>query len=408
MTGPGNRPRLLGRSWDAFESAVSAQSAAWPGGDVHATWLPMTDFEHAVLHTSVCRDGSTDLVLVVTDWLPQLVADGSLIPLDALVAAAPPRDWPEGWSASMRDLTVVQGQRFAMAYHDGPELLLYRADLFDDPDEQKRFAERHGHPLEPPRTWAEFTEQAKWFTRPEQGLWGTSLGGFPDGHNNVYDFLLQLWSRGGDVVDGEDRPLFDSPAGHQALAYLDELWNDLGVCDPEGKQRDSVQSGQDFAAGRAALAVNWAGMASMSAAPESPTHGLVRCAPIPAVRTGESSPSLNVFWGLAVTAGAHDPESAWDFVRHAAQPEMDRLTSLNGCVGTRLSTWRDAVVRATSPAYEVIEEVHRNVRSMPATVRLPKIVQILNEMVDDAINRRSPVAEALRHAAQRVSDLSGP
>jgi multiple sugar transport system substrate-binding protein len=126
------------------------------------------------------------------------------------------------------------------------------------------------------------------------------------------------------------------------------------------------------------------------------------------VAAGGSSPSLSVFWALAVTAGARDPASAWEFVRHAARPEMDRLTSLNGCVGTRLSTWRDPEIRATSPAYAAMEEVHQDLRSMPATVRLPLIVQILNEMVDDAINRRSAVPEALSRAAQRIGSLSGP
>jgi len=403
----GTRPvRLLGRTWDAFEQSVAAHAQAWPGGAVAAIWVALPELEERVLHTTACRDGSTDVVLVVTDWLPQLVADGSLLPLDDLLDAAPPDDWPQGWSDSMRSLPVVGGRRYAMAFHDGPEMLLYRRDLFEDSTEQRRFAEKYGYPLAPAATWDEFVDHARWFTRPEEDLWGTSLGGFPDGHNNVYDFIIQLWSRGGEVVDANDRPLLDSPAGIGALRFLDALWNELGVCDPAGKQRDSVQSGEDFASGRAAFAVNWAGMASMSAAPSSPTHGRVACAPVPAARASGPSTSLNVFWALAIAAGARDPELAWKYVRHSSSAAMDRLTSLHGCVGTRLSTWRDPEIRETSPAYAAIEEAHRNVRAMPATVRLPQIVAILNDMVNDSINRRTSCEDALRRAAEQIRALT--
>ena len=49
-------------------------------------------------------------------------------------------------------------------------------------------------------------------------MYGTVFAAFPDGHNTVYDFCLQLWSRGGDLTDANSAITLDTP---QAAAALD-------------------------------------------------------------------------------------------------------------------------------------------------------------------------------------------
>ncbi len=394
--------RVVGRDFDGFRRAIDAQAARWTGGSVAARWLKLPDLERLLLHDRAGQRGELDLALVVTDWIPQLVEAGAVQPVDELLHGAPPEDWPAGWAPSMRALTRYRGLTYGLAYHDGPEMLTYRADLFDDTEERRTFKQRFGYPLRPPVTWQEFVDQAVHFTRPEDGLWGTVQAGLPDGHNNVYDFLLQLWSRGGAFLGPHDEPLFDSRQGLEALQFLCRLWNQLGVVDPAARGWDSVASGEHFAAGEAALMVNWSGFCAMSAARDSPTHGRIRCGPVPRMSTQTPSISLNVYWALVVAAGARNPVRAWDFMRHAASSTMDKVTSLSGATGTRLSTWRDDEVRASSPYYSVIEEVHDSVQSLPATPSLPAAVEVLNVMVDDVINGRTQPDVALRRAADAV------
>ena len=92
-----------------------------------------------------------------------------------------------------------------LPYHDGPECLIYRTDLFEDPDEQARYLAQHGQPLNVPRTWDEFQQVARFFQRPETDLYGTVFAAYPDGHNTVYDFCLQLWTRGGELFDEQGK-----------------------------------------------------------------------------------------------------------------------------------------------------------------------------------------------------------
>ncbi|MEI6363317.1 MAG: extracellular solute-binding protein [Actinomycetes bacterium] len=397
--------RFLGRDYVGFRNALARQARAWTAGNVHAEWMELPHLEADIFESGRCTDGSADLVLVVSDWMPSLIEDGHLLPLTGMLAAEPPQDWPDGWSPSMRDLLRgTNGQPYALAYHDGPMMTLLRRDLYDDESECAGFLQRFGYPLEAPTTWQQYLDQAQWFTRPEDGLWGTVLAGLPDGHNTVYDFLLHLWSRGGAVARDGQVTLNEAP-GLAALTFMQDLWNRSGVMPPQARSMDSVASGQFFADGHAAMTVNWCGFAALSSLPGSPTRGLVRCAQVPGggIEPDHDAVSMNVFWAIGVAAGSRDPGRAYDFLRHLASPEMDRITSEEGATGTRLSTWRNPEVRAIAPYYDVIEDVHRSVQSPPALRAWPQIGGVINEMVDRVIHQGCQAQPELDRTAARIS-----
>ena len=79
-----------------------------------------------------------------------------------------------------------------------------------------------------------------YFTRPDDDLYGCVVAAKPDGHNNVYDFLIHLWSRGGRLLEADGTPLFGSPAGLSALSFLYELWCVDDVIDPRDEQSELV------------------------------------------------------------------------------------------------------------------------------------------------------------------------
>lgn len=57
------------------------------------------------------------------------------------------------------------------------------------------------------------------FTRPRVGLYGTAFAAFPDGHNTVYDFRLQLWTRSGELFDDSGDMLLDTREARDALDF---------------------------------------------------------------------------------------------------------------------------------------------------------------------------------------------
>lgn len=380
---------LLGRDFDGYRQAIDAQQVAWDGGSVMGDWRDFADLERNVLSGGACTDGSCDLVLIPADWVPALAHADAILPVEVPDAA---------WSPSFLDGVRYDGQHWGLPYHDGPQLLFWRTDLYDDEGERERYLASRGHPLRPPRTWAELDDHARWFTRPDDELWGTVLAGKPDGHNNVYDFVAQLWRRRGDLFDGDGRAAFDARAGIDAAAWLRSTFAE--AVSPAARALDSVQSGEEFASGRVAVAVNWAGFAAMATAPDSAVRGRFRCARAPA-----GAPTVNAFWVVAVAAGSRHADSAHDFVRHLATPEMDRLTTLHGASGARLSSWTDPEILARYPEQTLFADAHANSRPLPRVPQLPAVVALLNDAVDSIVHEGADAEATLARAASRVDAL---
>ncbi len=403
---------LVGRSFVGFEQALAAQSEvferAYPEVKVVRSFRePQKLYESTIAQAELTK-GTIDVTLTLTDWLPEAIQRGLLEPLDASLAAGPPEDWPAGWSPSLRTLQRdATGHTYALPYHDGPMMFIYRRDLFDDPSEQDKFQARYGLPLHPPETWSEYLRIAQFFTRPEQNLYGAVAAGLNDAHNNVYDFMIHTWSRGGRLLDDEGKPTFHEPIAIEALQYHVDLFNRYKVMPPEAKGFDSVVSGEYYASGRAAMMVNWCGFATMAEVPEQ--SQVVGKNGLGLVPRGDSAQgvhtSINVYWVLAIAAGSEQKELAYAFLRSTASPPLDRITALNGCIATRYSTWRDPEILRQFPVYATIEAVHKNVNSPPAIPEWPAITEVLNVAVDDALHQRKSVEAALDWASEQARQI---
>lgn len=397
---------LVGREFDGFRRALTRQLDALDALTADFQLLEISELESRVVHGDGATSGEYDVLMVVTDWLPSLIDAGKVLPLDDHFAHQAPDGWPEQWVPALRSLqTDGDGQTYGVAYHDGPMLFIYRTDLYGDPLEQEGFAHRFGYPLAVPSTWDEYRDQALWFTRPESGLYGTVLAGYPDEHNNVYDFLTHLWSRGGELITGDGRSGLASDAAAAAIDFIDDLWHRSAVVDPAAAGWDSVQSGIHFANGEAAMMVNWCGFASLSAPKDSPTHGLVACAPTPAAAGKSGSRvTMNAYWVLAVPRGAADPARSVELIRQLTSKEMDVVTAEAGGSATRRDSWADPRVSSLAPYYDVLGDAHQDSRAVPADPRWPGMAHILNEMMTAVVEGREGRA-ALVSAHQRLEDL---
>src|SRR5690606_21095882 len=139
----------------------------------------------------------------------------------------------------------------------------------------------------------------------------------PDGHNAVFDFCIQLWSRGGDLLPDGASIKLDQPLAVEALDFYRSLFTAGKGLHPESANYESVQAGAAFARGEVAMMVNWFGFASWAQIDTaSAVKGKVDVAAIPAAEGG-MSPSLNVYWLYAIPEGSRYKQQAYDFIRFA-------------------------------------------------------------------------------------------
>ena len=397
--------RIALRNYSDFQNALAEEARLFeslhPDVRVELISTGIHELHSSSIAAGGLRNGHFDLALLVTDWLAEALENGSLEDLDPWHQRAPLPDWPDGWARSLTRPLIFGEKLSSIPWHDGPECLVYRADLFADPQRRAAFLVQHGRELAPPATWQEFEEIARFFTDPAAGLYGTVFAAFPDGHNTLYDFALQLWSRGGELLDSSGIPRLTSPQATAALDFYRRILRDPALCHPHSPQLDSTQSGDLFLAGEVAMMANWFGFAARACRTGSPLAGKVAIAPVPAA-DGCAHVSLSVFWALAMGAGSRNKDLAWQFLRFVASPERDLRITRHGAVGVRLSTWRNAELQSLIPPYREIENISLGARQLPAGPQMAAFAAIIDSVVTQATTTSDASAAILEAAQQQV------
>lgn len=409
-----NTFRIAVRKYHPFEQAIASQWAAFEaeahtGLTLEAVPMDLHPLEDSLFTSGGMKNGAWDVCFIATDWIAAMHSSGAALDLAPLLAEDPVPGFDQGaWPDSLLRLQRFQGSILGTPYHDGPECLIYRKDLFSDPARCAAYESQFNKPLTPPLTWQDFHRIARFFHAPAKNLYGAVFAAFPDAHNSVYDFLLQLWTRGGTLFDTNNQARFNTPEAASALTFYRAILTDSTAVHPHCKDFDSIQAGLAFARGEAAMMINWFGFATMThTSPSSVIRGLVDIAGIPS-DSGRPTVSLNVYWILAIAAGSPHPDIAWRFLQHCLTPAMDKLTTTSGAIGCRKSTWTDADVNAAIPFYHRMESLHAVAREIPQRPDWPTIAAIIDKLVVNTITTSEPIESLLQHADQQALSLQKP
>jgi multiple sugar transport system substrate-binding protein len=397
--------RVLVRKFGPFESAIAEQWRQFAISEGSTLELDAEPFDLHPLHSAIFEaegPSSWDVAYLSSDWFAQAYESGVIADVGSFLQSDPPANYPDGWTPSLLQMHQFDDVVLGLPYHDGPECLIYRTDLFENPNEQARYLAQTGQPLRVPETWDEFQQVARFFQRPEEDLYGTVFAAYPDGHNTVYDFCLQLWTRGGELFDEQGKWSLQTAEAEAALTYYRTILNDQSAVHPDSREFDSVKSGMAFAGGEVAMMINWFGFAGMAETiAESNVKGKVAIANIPHGAGGQPV-SLNAYWILAINADSPNVELAYRFLRHCASPEMDKLLTLEGGIGCRKSTWTDAEVNAEIPFYHRMVSLHEHARELPRLANWADIAAVIDELVLQTINTQIPIATLLEQAQHKL------
>ena len=225
--------RVAVRRFGPFETGIVKQFSDFcrvTGADatIDITAFNLNPLHEALFQRRELASGTWDLAFLSTDWIAEAQAAGLIENLSPFLAARPIPDFPQGWSPSLLTLQEFAGGFWGMPYHDGPQCLIYRKDLLAKAG------------IEVPRSWADFHAAARRLHDPANGVSGTVLALFPDGHNAFYDFCIHLWTRGGAPFDAAGKPQIATQAGHAALDFLRSLARDSTAVASNLHDLDSV------------------------------------------------------------------------------------------------------------------------------------------------------------------------
>ncbi|SHF73670.1 carbohydrate ABC transporter substrate-binding protein, CUT1 family [Flavobacterium fluvii] len=402
--------RIAIRKFDPFESTLQK---LWDlfclekNIDVEAEMIPLelNDLYEETIAQNGLKNGDWDIAHLNTDWIFDAANEQAVLDLNPLIAENAPQNYPEGWHQSLLHLQQINNGTYGLPFHDGPECLIYRKDLFENPIEKQNFKKQFGYELHPPKTWTEFTQIAEFFNRPKDNLYGCVFANYPDGHNMVFIFCLLFWTKGGSLLNSRNQIDINHPEAVAALDYYRKISNNKKVVHPQSIDFGSVEAGMAFAKGEVAMSINWFGFASMcEVIEESKVKGKVDIAELPHDENHETA-SLNVYWLYTIGTGSKHQKLAYDFIQFATSPESDKLLTIEGGIGCRKSTWNDAEINETIPYYHKLELLHEKALTLPQTPIWPKVAELIDKMILKALETDIPSEKLVEETQITIQNI---
>jgi multiple sugar transport system substrate-binding protein len=389
----------LQKLWDLFclEKNIDMKAEMIP--------LELNDLYEETIAKNGLKNGDWDIAHLNTDWIFDAANEQAVLDLNPLIAENAPQNYPEGWHQSLLHLQQINNGTYGLPFHDGPECLIYRKDLFENPIEKQSFKRQFGYELNPPKTWEEFTQIAEFFNRPKENLYGCVFANYPDGHNMVFIFCLLFWTKGGSLLNSRNQIDINRPEAVAALDYYRKISNNKNAVHPQSIDFGSVEAGMAFAKGEVAMSINWFGFASMcEVIEESKVKGKVDIAELPHDKNHETA-SLNVYWLYTIGSGSKYQKLAYDFIQFATSPESDKLLTTEGGIGCRKSTWNDAEINETIPYYHKLELLHETALTLPQTPIWPKVAELIDKMILEALETDIPSEKLIEETQITIQNL---
>lgn len=282
--------------------------------------------------------------------------------------------------------------------------LYYQKDIYDDADNQAAFEAEYGYALAVPETWDQVADQAKFFA-DAPNFYGTQYAGKEEAiAGRFYELLV---ANGGEFLNADGEPAFNSEAGVEALQWFVDLYSAKAV--PVGVPNylwDDL--GQGFASGTVALNLDWPGWAAFFNDPDaSRVAGNVGVAP-PPKGSAEKRTGWSGFHGFSVTEDCENPEAAASLVWFLTNEDSQKLESAAGPLPTRDSVWEYVIEQAKDDPYrsEVLmafQEAAATAFPVPQTPSWIEITNVLYPELQAAILGDKTPQEALDDAAKEAT-----
>ncbi|HWQ66773.1 MAG TPA: ABC transporter substrate-binding protein [Methanospirillum sp.] len=259
------------------------------------------------------------------------------------------------------------GEIYALPFSQDALALVYRSDIFNDPNESAVFCQTYGYPIGVPGTYDELAALASFFNRPDQGMAGIGFAGLNGSDHDSSPWMSLVSSYGVDVSSpGEmiESGFNDNAKVHAAADML----RNLSALEPGGAEGWGDQEVIDaLLSGKTTMAITWYSLFPKIDDAAAEKNLSIGFKPLPGeICEGVSHRGIQVrVYGIGVTVGASD-ELADSFLNWFYSPEVQLRYARDGHQPAIL-----AVI--DSPAYLSMNLYNRGFpESMRVGVTLPK------------------------------------
>jgi len=258
--------------------------------------------------------------------------------------------------------STVDGRLVQLPRHSDVSNLYYQKSLYEDAERAAAFEAEYGYPLAPPETWDQVRDQAMFFAAPPDFYGFQYVGKDEAVTGRFYELLV---ANGGQFLDDEMRPAFNSEAGVAALQFFVDLYNAGAV--PAGVPNYLWDdTGLGFASGTVALNLDWGGWAAFF---NDPANSQV-AGNVGVVRAPAGSAGIHTGWSgshsFSITETCDNKEAAASFVTFLTSFDRQMIEARMGILPTRTAVWDAALAEFEGAGNTFMVEVFSAFRTSMA------------------------------------------
>lgn len=256
-----------------------------------------------------------DLAQVFESWAAKYQQDNVLISIDSLLTHDPemtPAEIADFYPVFMKSITY-KGNKWSFPFNKSVRTYFYNKDAFY----------RAGiKPDSFPKDWQEFRDYCRRLTQPaKQGRKETFGANFTV---NEWQFVNLLNQAGGTILDEQDRPVLNGPAGVEALNYILNLVN----VEKTAKASKEMDGQNAFLAETVAMFEG--SSVSITYMRQQPINFNLGYAPLPTYRTKKSAISgANIV--IFKSGDKRREKAAWEFIKWFTDTDQTAQWSARTC-----------------------------------------------------------------------------
>ncbi len=301
------------------------------GINIEIVQVPFAEVYQQEKTEFVAGSGAFDVVTFYPAYIGDFASNGYLLPLDDFMTREPASVWDPHQDDVLAPFRLLYnqwgGHTYALTIDGDVLVMMYRRDLFENPDEQAAFMTQYGHELRPPETWDEWLEVGEFFTRDA----GETLAGetLTEPFYGSAEFALRSFSwawfmnraasAGVGYFDENMNPLINAP---ESVAALQNMVDSLKNAPPDVLNFGYNELRDIFIQGHAAMVVQWTDVPKKAADPTaSSIVGNVGVGRVPGTLVGDTvvhRSMMPVGRVVAVAADSDVPEAAYCVAKHIA------------------------------------------------------------------------------------------
>lgn len=378
--------KQAGYQQEDIENITAEFEAANPGVNVELDFVAYEALHDKIVTAASSKAGTYDVVLLDCIWPAEFAAAEFIQDVSDRIPEDVRADiWPGALEA-----VTYQGKLYGMPWLNDVLYLYYNDQMLKEAGYE-----------EPPKTWEELREMA--MAAKEQGLVEYPfIEYFQQDEGLTIAFAYYLYAFGGELVNEDNTPAFNSPEGLAALQYMVDGMND-GLYNPASLESTYEEVRRAFSQGNSLFAVNWAyqlNLANDPAESQIAGHAIVTLMP------GQAEPSatINGGMGLAIMADSKNPEKAWEYIQYLSSKDVQKRYSQNA-LPIWISLFDDPELQEMQPEVakeqdfiEVSKEQYKYLRNRPIVPFYSEASEIIAREVQAALTGNKTAEQALADA----------